>query len=121
MARSKSFSQFISCLGISVRPHFLLHKKNEMKKNGRSCHGDNIESSSTNHHGKYSQRPAFDIKQSPAGRSPEDYQVRTHAYLCLNKAQSCFMLSLSVLVCSSLDVCSKTHSLAILNQAWCLG
>ena len=64
----------------------------------------------TKHHGKYSQCPAFDIKQSPAGRSPKDHQVRTHAYLCLNKAQSCFMLSLSVLVCSSLDVCSKTHS-----------
>ena len=28
----------------------------------------------------------FDIKQSPAGRSPEDRQVRTHTYLPLNKA-----------------------------------
>jgi hypothetical protein len=61
------------------------------KKNERSCHGDNIESSSTNHHGKYSQCPAFDIKQSPAGRSPEDHQVCTHAYLSLNKAQSCLL------------------------------
>ena len=48
-------------------------------------------SSSTNHHGKYSQCPAFDIKQSPAGRSLEDHQVRAHAYLSLNKAQSCFL------------------------------
>ena len=45
-----------------------------------------LNSSSTNHHGKYSQCPAFDIKQSPAGRSPEDHQVRTHTYLPLNKA-----------------------------------
>ena len=41
--------------------------------------------------GKYSQCPTFDIKQSPAGRSPEDHQVRAHAYLFLNKAQSCFL------------------------------
>ena len=54
--------------------------------------------------GKYSQCPAFDIKQSPTGRSPKDYQVHTHAYLYLNKAQSCFMLPLSVIVCSSLNV-----------------
>ena len=59
---------------------------------------------STNHHGKYSQCPAFDIKQSPTGRSPEDHQIRTHAYLCLNKAQSYFMFSLSVIVCSGLNV-----------------
>ena len=50
------------------------------------------------------------LNKSPARRSPEDHQVHTHAYLCLNKAQSCFMLSLFVFVCSSLDVCSKTHS-----------
>ena len=55
-------------------------------------------SSSTKCHGKCSQCPAFDIKQSPAGRAPEDHQVRAHAYLSLNKAQSCFMLPLSVLV-----------------------
>ena len=54
--------------------------------------------------GKYSQCPAFDIKQSSAGRSPEDHQVRAHAYLFLNNAQSCFMLPLSVLVYSSLNV-----------------
>jgi len=57
-----------------------------------------ILSPSTRCRGKYSQCPAFDIKQSPAGRSPEDHQVRAHAYLSLNKAQSCFMLPLSVLV-----------------------
>ena len=69
-----------------------------------------ILSPSTRCRGKYSQCPAFDIKQSPAGRSPEDHQVRAHAYLSLNKAQSCFMLPLSVLVCSSLDVYPDTHS-----------
>ena len=43
--------------------------------------------------GKYSQCPAFDIKQSPAGRTPEDHQVRTHVYPYLNKAkaQLCFL------------------------------
>ena len=50
-----------------------------------------ILSPSTRCHGKYSQRPAFDIKQSPAGRLPEDHQVRAHAYLSLNKAQSCIL------------------------------
>ena len=29
-------------------------------------------------HGKYSQCPAFDIKQSPAGRSSEDRQSKSH-------------------------------------------
>ena len=103
-----SFSQFISCLEICVCPHILLYKK--MKKNEGNYHGDNIESSSTRHHGKCSQCPAFDIKQCPAGRSPEDHQVRAHAYLYLNKAQSCFMLSLSILVCSGLNVCCSMHS-----------
>ena len=42
---------------------------------------------------KYSRCPAFDIKQSPAGRSPEDHQVRAHTYLSLNKVQSCFRAS----------------------------
>ena len=37
-----------------------------------------LNSSSTNHRGKYSQCPAFDIKQSPAGRSPEDRQSKSH-------------------------------------------
>ena len=46
---------------------------------------------STKCRGKYSQCPAFDIKQSPTGRSPEDHQVCTHAYLSLNKAQSCLL------------------------------
>ena len=49
-----------------------------------------LKSSSTKCYGKYSQCPAFDIKQSPAGRSPEDHQVRTHTYP-LNKAQLCFI------------------------------
>ena len=34
-----------------------------------------LKSSSTRCYGKYSQCPAFDIKQSPAGRSPEDRQT----------------------------------------------
>ena len=37
-----------------------------------------LNSSSTNHRGKYSQCPAFDLKQSPAGRSPEDRQSKSH-------------------------------------------
>ena len=40
-----------------------------------------LRSSLTKRHGKYSQCPAFNIKQSPAGRSPEDHQVRAHASL----------------------------------------
>ena len=66
-------------------------------------------SSSTKYHGKCSQCPAFDIKQSPAGRSPEDHQVRAHAYLSLNKAQSCFMLPLSVLVYMLWFECMTQH------------
>ena len=37
-----------------------------------------LKSSSTKCYGKYSQCPAFDIKQSPAGRSPEDRQSKPH-------------------------------------------
>ena len=37
-----------------------------------------LNSSSTNHCGKYSQCPTFDIKQSPVGRSPEDRQSKSH-------------------------------------------
>ena len=47
MTRSKFFSQFISCLGVGVRTRFLLHKKKN-EKNGRSCHGDNIDSINKN-------------------------------------------------------------------------
>ena len=81
-----SFPQFISCLGIGVCPRILLYKK--MKKMGGVAMVT-ILSPSTRCHGKYSQCPTFDIKQSPTRRSPEDHQVRTHAYLYLNKAQSC--------------------------------
>ena len=74
-----------------------------------------ILSPSTRHHGKCSQCPAFDIKQSLAERLPEDHQVCTHAYLYLNKAQSCFMFPLSVLECSSLNVCLQHTFIGILN------
>ena len=37
-----------------------------------------LKSSSTIHHGMYSQCPAFDVKQSPAGGSPEDRQSKSH-------------------------------------------
>ena len=37
-----------------------------------------LNSSLTNHHGKYSQCPAFDIKQSPTRTSPEDRQSKSH-------------------------------------------
>ena len=50
----------------------------KIQKNERSCHGDNIEFASTKCHGKYSQCPAFDIKQSPTGRSLEDRQSKSH-------------------------------------------
>ena len=63
-----------------------------------------ILSPSTRCRGKYPQCPTFDIKQSPARRSPEHHQVRAQAYLCLNKAQSYFMFPLSILVCSGLNV-----------------
>ena len=91
------------------------------KKNERSCHGDNIESSSTNHHGKYSQCPAFDIKQSPTGRSPEDHQVCTHSHLLLNNAWSCFHASF---ICSRMlwfECVMHNTFMSVLNQAWCLG
>ena len=102
--QSKLFSQFISCFGIGVYPRSLLHKRKKM----RGLAIVTILSPSTRCCGKYSQCLAFDIKQSPAGRSPEDHQVRAHAYLPLNDAQSCFTLPLSVHVCSSLNVwCSK--------------
>jgi len=39
----------------------------------------------------YKKSPAFDIKQSPPGRSPEDRQVHAHAYFSSIKAQSCFV------------------------------
>ena len=76
--------------------------KNEKKTRGVTI--VTILSPSTRCRGKYSQCPTFDIKQSHAKRSPEDHQVQTHAYLSSNNAQSCFVLLLSVLVCSSLDV-----------------
>ena len=44
-----------------------------------------LNNSSTNHRGKYSQCPAFDIKQSPAGRSLENHQVRAHAHLSFER------------------------------------
>ena len=53
-------------------------KEKKKKKNDRNCHGDNIEFSSTKHCGNYSQCPAFDNKQSPAWRSPEDHQSKSH-------------------------------------------
>ena len=74
-----------------------------------------ILSPSTRCRGKYSQCPTFDIKQSPTGRSPRDHQVQTHAYLSSNNAQSCLVLPLSVLVCSSLNVWLQHTFIGFLN------
>ena len=80
-----------------------------------------ILSPSTRCRGKYSQCPAFDIKQSPAGRSPEDHQVRAHAYRFLNK--SSIMLH-APFICPRMlwFECMLQHAfIGLLNQAWCLG
>ena len=101
---SSSHANSLSWFGNGVGSCFLLHKKRRKKMRGVAmvtCF------SSTKHCGKYSQCPAFDIKQSPAGRSSEDHQVCAHTYP-FNKAQ--LMLPLSVLVCSSLNVCCNIHS-----------
>ena len=119
--QSKFLSQFISCLGIGVCPRILLRKKMKKMKKMRGVAIVTILSPLTRCHGKYSQCPAFDIKQSPAGRSLEDHQVQTHAYLSSINAQSCFVLPLSVLVCSSLNVWLQHTFIGFLNQAWCLG
>ena len=92
--------------------------KKKRKKYERNFHGDNIESSSTRHHGKCSQCPAFKIKQNPSGRSPEDHQVRAHDYLPLNKAQSCSF------ICSCMlwfECVMHNTFVGLLNQALCLG
>ena len=107
--QSKFFSQFISCLRIGVCPRILLYKK-MMKKNERSCHDDNIESSSTKRHGKYSQCPALTLNNALSGGRPRITRFVLILIPSLNKAQSCFMLPLSILVCSSLNVCRETHS-----------
>ena len=76
-------------------------KKRE--KNERSYHGDNAQLSiNKNTVVSTLKCPAFGIKQSPIGRSPKDHQVRAHAYLSLNKVQSCFFFS--ILVFSGLNV-----------------
>ena len=80
-----------------------------------------ILSPSTRCRGKYSQCPAFDIKQNPAGRSPEDHQVQTHTYLSSNNAQSCFH---APFFCPHMlwFECMLQHAfIGLLNQAWCLG
>ena len=51
--------------------------KKDEKKRGISM-VMTLSSSSTKHHGKYSQCPTFDIKQSLAGMSPEDRQSKSH-------------------------------------------
>ena len=107
---SSSHANSLSWFGIGASSCFLLHKKKREKKMRGVAMVTMLNSSSPNHRGKYSQCPTFDIKHSPAGRSPEDHQVRTHVCPCLNKVQSCFMLPLSVVVCSSLNVCRETHS-----------
>ena len=59
--------------------------------------------------------PAFDTKQTPSGRSPEYHQVCAHAYLSPNKVQSCFIHSLSILVCSMFECVSGNKFIGLLN------
>ena len=101
MPRSKLLPQSISCLGIGVCPRILLYIKKEKKMRGIAM----VTTLSL-----HQQNAGVDIKQSLVRRSPEDHQVRTHAHLFSNNAQSCFVLPLSVLVRSSLNVCHETHS-----------
>ena len=79
MPRSKFFLNPYLVLELVLVPASCsIYKKNNSKKYERSCHGGNFEFSSAKHHGKYSQCLAFDIKQSPARRSPEDRQSKSH-------------------------------------------
>ena len=84
-------------------------KKNE---NERNCHGDNIEPSSTNHHGKYSNVLLLTLNKALPGGRPRITRFILILIPSLNKAQSCFMLPLSILVCSGLNVCCSMHSWA---------
>ena len=76
------FSVHILSWNWCMSSHLALKKMKKM----RGVAMVKILSPSTKRHGKYSQCPAFDIKQSHARRSPEDHQVCAHAYLSLNKA-----------------------------------
>ena len=72
------FNPYIILDSVLVPASCSINKIQNEKNYERSCHGDNIEFSSTKRNGKYSQCPTFDIKQSPAGRSPEDRQSKSH-------------------------------------------
>ena len=76
MPRSKFFLNPYLFFGIGVSSSILLHKKRKRKKRERSYRGNKF--FINKHSSKYSQCPAFDIKQSPAGWSPEDRQSKSH-------------------------------------------
>ena len=96
--QSKFPSQLISCPGIGLCPRILLYKKRWKKMRGVAM--VTTLSPSTKCRGKYSQCPAFDIKQSPAGRSPEDHQdsYLSLVWIMLNHASCSLYLSSYALV-----------------------
>ena len=103
-----SFSQFISCLGIGVCPLILIKKKR--KKEERNCHGDNIVSINKNTVVSTLNVLLLTLNKALPGGCPKITRFVLILIPSSNKTQSCFMFPLSVLVYSSLDVCSRTHS-----------
>ena len=74
MPKSKLFLNPYLVLELVLVPASSSIKKR--KKRVRSYRGNKF--FINKHSSKYSQCPAFDIKQSPAGRSPEDHQSKSH-------------------------------------------
>ena len=107
--RSKIFSQFISCLEIGVCPRILLYKRKKWKKWEELpwwqyyLHQQNAMVSTLN-------VLLLTLNKALPGGRPRITRFVLILIPSLNKSQSCFMLPLSVLVCSGLNGCCSMHS-----------
>ena len=106
--QSKFFSQFRSCLGICVCPRILLNKKKE--KMGRIAMLTTLSLYQQNAMVSILNVLLLTLNKALSGGHPRITRFILILIPSLNKAQSCFMLPLSILVRSSLNVCHETHS-----------
>ena len=90
---SPSYVNSLCWFGNGVSSCFLLHKRKKWKKIRGVAMVTTLSLHQQKRRGKYSQCPAFDIKQSPARRSPEDHRfvlMLISFWIMLDHA-SCFL------------------------------
>ena len=117
--QGKFFSQFISCLGIGVRPRFMLHEKNWKKWEELPWWQYYL-------HQQDAVVSTLNVLLLTLNKALPEGRPRITRFMLMPislwiKLNHASMLPLSILVCSKFECVMHNTFIGLLNQAWCLG